>query len=47
LKGQSAPKRAGDIIVQYPGRTTSERAIYSGRFNVTEGKGIANEPVEL
>lgn len=34
------------LLVQYPGPTTGEPAIYDGRFNVQERKAIADERLD-
>jgi redox-sensitive bicupin YhaK (pirin superfamily) len=48
FEGDFRTETGGEIlIVQYPGPTTGERPIYSGRFNMAERKTIAEERVDL
>jgi len=48
FEGEFHTETGGEIlIVQYPGPTTAERPIYSGRFNMTERKEVEKERVDL
>jgi hypothetical protein len=48
FEGELVTESGGDIlIVQYPGPTTGERPLYSGRFNMDARKPLAAERVDL
>ncbi|TMJ33199.1 MAG: cupin domain-containing protein [Alphaproteobacteria bacterium] len=48
FEGDFRTATGGEIlIVQYPGPTTGERPIYSGRFDMAERKSVAEERVDL
>ena len=48
FEGEFRTETGGEIfIVQYPGPTTGERPLYSGRFNMTERRAVDAERVDL
>jgi hypothetical protein len=48
FEGEFKTETGGDIlIVQYPGPTTRENPIYSGRFNMAERKAVSEERVDV
>ena len=48
FEGDFRTETGGEIlIVQYPGPTTGERPIYSGRFDMAERKAVTEERVDL
>ena len=48
FEGEFKTETGGEIfIVQYPGPTTEERPIYSGRFNMNERKSVGEERIDV
>ncbi|WP_420416326.1 cupin domain-containing protein [Pacificispira sp.] len=48
FEGEFKTETGGEIfIVQYPGPTTGERPIYSGRFNMSKRNEVKDERVDL